>query len=96
MTNDYKIICIVPEPRFEDYGWSRIEVYSEIRVLGKMLIRINHFGANADLHHCNFIVNGVPCWAGVDVRPGYVDVLERIDPFTGLFKKTEHPKHVVY
>ncbi|XP_074333107.1 putative F-box protein At3g10430 isoform X2 [Apium graveolens] len=94
--NDYKVICIVPEFRFEDYGWSRIEVYStnqgsweDVDKKGKI-----HFRPNTDLNHCNFIVNGVPYWAGLDLRPGYVDVLGRIDPFTGLFKKIEHPKHV--
>ncbi|KAK1367963.1 hypothetical protein POM88_034055 [Heracleum sosnowskyi] len=96
VTSDYKIICVVPEPHFEDNGWSRIEVYLTNQGSWEDVDKkgIIHFRPNADLHHCNFIVNGVPYWAGVDVRPGYDDVLGRIDPCTGLYKKIEHPKHV--
>lgn len=96
VTNDYKIICIVPEPRLVDFGWSRIEIYSANRDCWEDVGKkgVIHFRPNADLHHCNFVVKGVPYWAGVDVQPGYVDVLGRIDPCTGLFKKIEHPKHV--
>ncbi|KAL8107370.1 hypothetical protein AgCh_023959 [Apium graveolens] len=96
--SDYKVICIVSESRVNNFGWSRVEIYSTNQgswenVDGKGIIP---FWPNVNLRHCNFIINGVPYWMGVDVQEEVAksSVLGRIDPLTGLYKKVMYPSHV--
>ncbi|KAL8107374.1 putative F-box protein At1g46984 [Apium graveolens] len=96
--SDYKIICIVPESRLKNFGRSRVEIYSSNQgswenVDGK---RIIPFWPEQGLRHCNFIINGVPYWMGVDVQEKAVKstVLGRIDPLTGFYKKVMYPTYV--
>ena len=79
LQSDYKVICIVPETRFENLGWSRVEIYSTNQgswenVDGKDIIP---FWPISGLHHCHFIVKGVPYWIGTDVqaRDAYLNLL---------------------
>ncbi|KAL1815162.1 putative F-box protein At4g38870 isoform X1 [Daucus carota subsp. sativus] len=98
LQSDYKVICIVPETRLENLGWSRVEIYSTNRgswenVEGKDIIP---FWPNSAMQHCYFVVKGVPYWIGNDVeaRDAYLNILGRIDPVTGLYKKLMYPSHL--
>ncbi|KAL1815976.1 hypothetical protein ACET3Z_018550 [Daucus carota] len=109
VTCDYKIICIVPvyytvpvsAVSFDMFiGWSSVEIYSAN--LGSWVNvprrRTIPFSPYAYSQHCNFIVRGVPYWAGIDAgesaTPRPLEVLGRIDPCTGSYMKVLYPQHI--
>ncbi|KAK1367961.1 hypothetical protein POM88_034053 [Heracleum sosnowskyi] len=88
VASDYRVICIVPE-----YRGSRVEIYSSNQ--GSWEEKgIIPFWPEPDLQHCNFVINGVPYWMGVDIQAVESSILGRIDPRTGLYKKVMYPCHV--
>lgn len=96
VTNDFKIICIVPLIQPGNLGWSRLEIYSANRdswdaVDGQEFIP---FFPALHLLHCKFIVKGVPYWVGIDAKARNLKVLGGINPCTGLYKKVIFPEYV--
>ncbi|KAK1372633.1 hypothetical protein POM88_028826 [Heracleum sosnowskyi] len=102
---DFRIVRIVPvlrPPDFKEYSCSRVEVYSvdrdSLKDNGKKAV----IPFWPKLPNCNFVVDGVPYWVGVDecledmkeFCPYRREMLGRIDPCSGLYKKVEYPDHV--
>ncbi|KAK1370998.1 hypothetical protein POM88_037090 [Heracleum sosnowskyi] len=100
LTNDFKIICIVPaiasvDPT-EKYKWSRVDIYSANRESWDDADErgLIPFIPVLYLEHCKFIVKGVPYWIGIDIQARQLKVLGGVDPRTGLFRKVLFPEHV--
>lgn len=101
--DDYIIVRIVPvcPPHFKEYTWSRLEIYSAKTDSWKDLATDKFIPFWPKLPNCNFIVDGVPYWTGVDEFPEDLnnpyrqEMLGCIDPRTGLFKKVPYPEHVM-
>ncbi|KAL8107377.1 F-box/LRR-repeat protein At2g43260-like [Apium graveolens] len=104
VVDDFRIIRIVPvalPPRYEQFRWSRVEIYSANRGVWEDVDKGGVIPFWPKLRHCNFVVKGVPYWVGIDAQPGdlesftpdQLEILGRIDPYTGLFKNIPYPKH---
>ncbi|KAK1367972.1 hypothetical protein POM88_034064 [Heracleum sosnowskyi] len=105
VVDDFRIIRIVPvalPPRYEHFRWSRVEIYSANRDVWEDVDKGGVIPFWPKLRHCNFIIKGVPYWVGIDAQPGelvsftpdQLEILGRIDPYTGLFKRVLYPKHI--
>ncbi|XP_017230044.1 uncharacterized protein LOC108204891 isoform X1 [Daucus carota subsp. sativus] len=105
VADDFKIIRIVPvalPPYFEKFRWSRVEMYSANQEIWEDVSKGGVIPFQPKVRHCNFVVKGVPYWIGTDARqedmesfiPDQLEILGRIDPFTGLFKKILYPEHI--
>ncbi|XP_074362210.1 uncharacterized protein LOC141702420 [Apium graveolens] len=96
VTNDFKIICIVPADRDEEHKESRVVIYSANRDSWDDVDERGTipFIPVLNLTHCKFIVKGVPYWIGIESQSNQLRFLGRIDPCTGLFKKVLLPEHV--
>lgn len=102
---DFRIVRIVPvlrPPDFKEYSWSRVEIYSVDGDCWKDNGKKSVIPFWPKLPNCNFVVGGVPYWVGVDEYPEDMrefcpyrrEMLGRIDPCSGLYKKVEYPEHV--
>lgn len=102
---DYKIVRIVPvvrPPHFQEYCWSRVEVYSAKHDFWMDLEEEGLVPFWPKLPNCNFIINGCPYWVGADHLPGEFtqfnpiqnEMLASLDPCTGSYKKVWYPRHV--
>lgn len=103
--DDYKIVRIVPvvrPPGFEEYCWSRVEIYSANRDVWTDFEKRGYVPFWPKLPNCNFIIKDCPYWVGADRLPGDStpfnpnrnEMLGSIDPCTGLYKKVRYPNFV--